>query len=81
MAEPQCDHRTVDAAVKKLHGARMAKRMDSDTFLGQGGALGSCGGQMLGQYVGEAVMAERAVTLIGEDGVGRLARAFSQPRS
>ena len=53
--------------------------MDSDAFVLQGGTMGPCGGQMLGQEVFETVMAERTAALIGEEGVARFATAFPQP--
>ena len=80
MAEPQCDHRTVDAAVKKLHGARVSQRMGTDAFLVQRGASSPSSRQVFAQEVVESVMAERTAALIGEDGVARLAAAFLQPR-
>ena len=64
---------------KELHCARMSKRMDSDAFVFQGGTPGPGGGQMLGQKVVEAVVAERTAALIGEQRFVRFAIAFPQP--
>ena len=57
----------------------MSKRMDSHALVIQGGTPGPGGGQMLGQEVVEAVVAERTAALIGEQRVVRFATAFPQP--
>ena len=53
--------------------------MDSHALVFQGGTPGPGGGQMLGQEVVEAVVAERTAALIEEQRVVRFATAFPQP--
>ena len=66
VTEPQCDHRTIDACLQKIHGHGVPQAVDSDTFVLQGRALAGSLHAMLVQQVLHAVDAQSLTLGVGE---------------
>ena len=63
VTEAQRDRGAVDAVLKQLHHRRVTELMRYDAILSQRRAGDPCHGQMLGDHVGQCVVAERAALL------------------
>ena len=63
VTEAQRDRGAVDAVLKQLHRRRVTQHMRCDAILPRRGAGDPCHGQMLGNHIGQCVVAERAALL------------------
>src|ERR1700747_3084220 len=66
VTEPQCDERTIEACLQKIHGHGVPQAVDSDTFVFQGRAQVGSRHAMLVQQVLHTVDAERFTFCVGE---------------
>ena len=74
VTEPQRDPGAVDAVLKQLRRRRVTQHMRCDAILSQRRAGDPCHGQMLGDHVGQCVVAEPPALLEQSGGLEQAER-------
>jgi hypothetical protein len=81
VTEPQCDHRTIDACLQKIHGHGVPQAVNSDTLVFQRRAHAGSPHAVLIDQVLHAVDAETFTFCVGEQHVSGTSWRLTQPRS
>jgi hypothetical protein len=79
MAQPERNHRCIDAGLQQLHGGRMPQRMRRYMLRSQRWAALTGGGDVLRQQILDPIVTQSATTAIGEGDLPFPEREFLQP--
>jgi len=79
VSKPQCNHRTINTVLEKIHCRAVSEHVRRNAFVFQSGAPLACEGNMFGQKILNSISTQSFATRIGEECIRGLTIPFAQP--
>jgi len=79
VSKPQCNHRTINTVLEKIHCRAVSEHVRRNAFVFQSGAPLACEGNMFSQKILNSILTQSFATRIGEECIRGLTIPFAQP--